>query len=360
MRLLRMLPLVVTACASHPASLSGTGVRETAEDAAFHQDPRWLGADGAYTIDLGDGRVLWLFGDSFIATTSADSRSASTMVRNSIAVMTGHDLLTASMQFAWTASSPPDAFVTEDGSNWFWPADGVRVPNGPLVMFMNEQTSSSGGLGFAATGYHAVIVSDPSGAPTSWQPASIAVAPAPYDATAAVACSVVDPASDTLVALLVDGSNHHGRLVRWPMASVAAGDLTSPAWWSGSQWTSDGSSVAVVIDNGATECSLSQLADGTWLHVSSQGFGATTIAIRTAPRIEGPWSDPDDVFEPPESQVPNAFVYAGKAHPTLTTHAPDATLVVSYANNSFTFSDLFAPANVDTLYWPHVAELTLR
>ena len=33
--------------------------------------PRWLGGDGAYSIDLGGDRTLWLFGDSFIATSDA-------------------------------------------------------------------------------------------------------------------------------------------------------------------------------------------------------------------------------------------------------------------------------------------------
>jgi hypothetical protein len=352
--------IALVACSSHAPSLSGTGVRETAEDAVFQQDPVWLGADAAYTIDQGDGRVLWLFGDSFIATSAADSRSQSTMVRNSVAVMTGHDLLSEPMQFAWTGSSPPDSFVAENGSNWFWPADGVRTAQGPLVMFFNEQRATPNqGLGFASVGYHAVFVADPSGPPAGWVLTDAPVQSAPYDATASVACSAVDPTADALVALLTDAGSH-GRLARWPMASVATGDLSAPVWWDGKAWTSDGSDPAVVIDDAPTECSLSQLGDGTWLHVSSHGFGATTIAIRTAPRIEGPWSDPGDVFDPPESQVPNAFVYAGKGHPTLTTHAPGASLVVTYANNSFTFSDLFTPANADTLYWPHVAELTLR
>src|SRR5215467_7748298 len=36
-------------------------------DCIFRSDPRWLGADAAFSVDLGQGRVLWLFGDSFVA-----------------------------------------------------------------------------------------------------------------------------------------------------------------------------------------------------------------------------------------------------------------------------------------------------
>ena len=39
-----------------------------AADALFHSDPRWRGGDAAYSVPLGGDRVLWLFGDSFIAT----------------------------------------------------------------------------------------------------------------------------------------------------------------------------------------------------------------------------------------------------------------------------------------------------
>jgi hypothetical protein len=34
-------------------------------------------------------------------------------------------------------------------------------------------------------------------------------------------------------------------------------------------------------------------------------------------------------------------------------------LLVTYADNSFTFGDLLDPARAATLYWPHVAEIVL-
>ena len=136
--------LVLAACSSTPAPLTGTGWRELGEDTLFHQDPRWLGADAAYTIDLGGDRTLWLFGDTFIATSPADARNESTMVHDSIAVMTGRDPATATMQFAWHDASPPDAYFSEDGANWFWPADGARLPSGPLVVFLSEIAATPG------------------------------------------------------------------------------------------------------------------------------------------------------------------------------------------------------------------------
>lgn len=62
-----------------------------------------------------------------------------------------------------------------------------------------------------------------------------------------------------------------------------------------------------------------------------------------------------DIFTPPESNVPDAFVYAAKAHPMLPGSAGGD--LITYADNSCTFADLFDPAKATTLYWPHVAAL---
>ena len=56
----------------------------TEAERLFQQDPRWLGADAALSIPLSKGRILWLFGDTFVATSNAHMRSESEMVRNTI------------------------------------------------------------------------------------------------------------------------------------------------------------------------------------------------------------------------------------------------------------------------------------
>jgi RNA polymerase sigma factor (sigma-70 family) len=52
----------------------------------FRNDKVWRGADGAASVDLGNGRVLWLFSDGFIAADSSASRKNSKMIRNSVAI----------------------------------------------------------------------------------------------------------------------------------------------------------------------------------------------------------------------------------------------------------------------------------
>ncbi len=64
-----------------------------AADKMFKRDHRWLGGDGASSIDLGGGRVLWLFGDSFIDARDRHLRGESVLIRNSVAIQFGHDPL---------------------------------------------------------------------------------------------------------------------------------------------------------------------------------------------------------------------------------------------------------------------------
>ena len=66
-----------------------------------------------------------------------------------------------------------------------------------------------------------------------------------------------------------------------------------------------------------------------FLEVNSAGFGATSIVLRRAARPEGPWSEPQTLYWPPESAEPGLLVYAAKSHPELA----GGDLVVTYAAN---------------------------
>lgn len=350
-----------SACADDgsPSTLSASATRVAAEDALFRQDPRWLGGDGAYTIDLGGDRSVWLFGDSFIATSAAHRRSESAFIRNSIAVMTGRDVTTATMQFAWR-DGPPSSFFPEIGDRWFWPGGGVRVPGGPLIVFLGEiRSTPNEGLGFAGAGLRAYLIPNPDAPPLEWTIEATTARSPSFGPTDSVACTAID--GEHLVAIVTRDGDHDGRLARWTLATAATGELGNPEWWTGMAWVPEaslGTQPPAVIPKGATECSLHYDAPTeTWVYLWSRGFGGTTLAIRTAPQLTGPWSSAADVLKPPESNVANAFVYAGKAHPQL--RGADGSIPVTFADNSFTFTDLFDPAREQTLYWPHVVRLVL-
>jgi len=129
-------------------------------DSVFRRDPHWVGADGASSVDLGDERTLWLFGDTFIDPTGMHSRSGAIMVANTVAVQHGTDPTRASLTFYWGRASDghPTAFFEDQGEELFWPGDGIRVDD-RLVVFLARTIRDSGSpLGFRHAGWAAVMV----------------------------------------------------------------------------------------------------------------------------------------------------------------------------------------------------------
>ena len=106
-------------------------------DALFHSNPKWLGSDDAYSIDLGNGRVLWLFGDTFIATSEKNIRRESIMIRNSIAIQSGYDPSAASMKFYWnTKGNRHQSFFPEKNDIWCGEQIYKRLPVSKKVSLM--------------------------------------------------------------------------------------------------------------------------------------------------------------------------------------------------------------------------------
>jgi hypothetical protein len=87
-----------------------------------------------------------------------------------------------------------------------------------------------------------------------------------------------------------------------------------------------------------------------YVQIQTVGFGGTTIGMRTAPDITGPWPLPATVYTPPESNRGGVLVYAAKGHPELA----GADLVATYATNDSDFATL---ASDLTLYFPRFVRL---
>lgn len=320
-------------------------------DALFHQDPRWLGGDAAFSVPLGDGRILWLFGDTFVSTSARHERSESKMVHNTIALQRGDDPTTASMTFYWRGSQDvPDSFFADDGERYFWPGHGVRL--GPaLVLFFQRVKSILGhGLGFETAGWTVAIIDDASGDPVQWTARMLAPTSAPSGIAVGAAVYLDGP---YVVALAQrEPGDHAGFFVRWTRGDLLGGRIDQAEWWiSNRGWVAQaelqGTPSAVMI-NAGPECSLHfEPARGQWVHVRSDGFGASSIVESYADRPEGPWSTPKKVFRPPESDRANILVYAAKGHPEL---AAGGALAITYASN--TLGDFAALVKDSSLYYP--------
>ena len=326
------------------------GVAWPEADALFKQDPRWLGADGAYSVPLGDGRILWLFGDTFVAKTAANVRSESKMVRNTVAIQRGADPTTASMTFFWRGTpDAPASFFAEDADRWYWPGHGVRIGSA-LVLFLQRVRTVSGGLGFEADGWRAAIIDDASGDPSQWNIRIVAPSSAPAGLGVGSAANII---GDHVVSLAErEPGDHAGFLVRWATSDLTAGNLDGAEWWTSSGWQSGGSPSQVMANAGPESSVHFDATKKQWVHVRSDGFGASTIVVSFANALEGPWSQPVSLFRPPESDRAKILVYAGKAHPELDA---GGALAVTWASN--TLGDFSTLVNDTSLYYPRFAKL---
>ena len=320
-----------------------------AADALFQSDPRWVGGDGAETVPLGDGRTLWLFGDSGVSHGDHRERDGSSFLRNSLAIQTGTDPSTAFMAFYWgEQNGGPSSFIPEDGKLWHWPGQGVRLGD-TLLLFYGVLAPD--GDGYKGTRWKAYLVDDPDDEPSAWHPRELSVAsPGPFNLGDAVLAS-----GDHLYVTGTrnDDASHAVYLFRFPLEEARTADLSHLEAWCGAEGFGPSCTPEVVISDAAPEISI--LADprggGGFLEVESEGYGDTSLGVRSASKLEGPWSSPQTFYRPIESAAPDAFVYAGKAHAGLA----GADLVITYVPSSFD------PKNDDpTLYYPHFVRASLE
>lgn len=319
--------------------------------ALFRGDSEWIGGDGAYSVDLGGSRVLWLFGDSFIAASSARSRSASFFIRNSVALQTGYDPTHAFIRFYYRMQDQhPSSYLPEDGKYWFWPGHGIRLGDRLLLFYGRVFQQSEGMWGFASGDSTAFSVDNPDEDPSAWQPQELPLA----DATVGMKLGgAVLRLGDFLYVYGNEGDRHDVVLARFDLSAAAAGDLTKAEWWGSAGFGRVADRVAVVSP-GAPEFSVNFSARlGKFVLTETEGFGPSTLAIRTADAPEGPWTDPRDILRPPESFAEDAFVYAGKAHPEQL----GADLAVTYVPSSM---DGEPPDPSEDFYYPRFVRVSYR
>jgi hypothetical protein len=327
-------------------------------DRLFHRDPHWVGADVASSVDLGGGRILWLFGDTWIDPSGKGTRRAARMVSNSVAIQTGTDPTTAAIRFYWgtTAGGRADALFPDRNGESLWFGNGVRVDDRLVLFFARTRRRTGTGLGFEHVGWTAVMVQNPDDEPSAWRVRPLETPANPLGIL--VGFAAVLRRGEQVYALGSENpvKSHPIYAARWAVDEVRRGYLGQPEWWAGESrgWIPDSSSVQrwPLFEDGQSELTVHEdEATQRFIGVQTLGFGSADVMMRAAPLLTGPWSAPRMVYRPPEHYRPNVMIYAAKAHPELT----GGDLVLTYATNTFEFTGQLQDS---LIYYPRFVRLT--
>ena len=322
-------------------------------DRLFRTDPLWRGGDAAYSVDLGEGRVLWLFGDSFVGEGPDNTRSGRRMVRNTIAIQDGYDPSQATIRFYYAGEGEePDSFFSGTEGEWLWPGPAQKIGSVVLLTFMRLIQNRPGMFGFLTVGAEARFLLNHSQSPPEWRMKAVPLPQTPAGVKFGTGAFLLHEGF-LYAYVVVEPGSHDVYLARWDEKEVAGMNLMKPRWWTGTEWVSSTEEAGIIVRNLQTEFSVTRGFDGRFWMVSVDGIGGTNVVVRTAPEPQGPWSSPRIIYRPPESSIDDILVYSAKAYP----HNLKEDFVFTYCTNHFDFWKLAGDMN---LYFPRFVRLVQR
>ena len=363
-------------------------------DGVFARKKGWTGADGCYSVEMGDGRTLWLYSDTWVGTVAKGKHAeGSRLVNNSIglqpAISGGKPPKHDSLEFFWGKPRKDDkprawiepALEVKAGDpqaadkSWYWLLDGCMVapPGGGkklLIFLMHMGRKKEGGDGvfnFRMLGGALAVVSNPLEEISKWKVSQV-VNPhsrrsGANDISWATALYLADkdgpgePGTLYIYGIRdVKGLNKHVVLARAPASR--ADDFSTWRFFAGNRWSEKSSEAARITDQAVNEHTVESITykeESRLVLVESQPVFGKHILVRTAERPEGPWSGLKKVFlvENLDKGRHKRFTYAGKGHTHLS--AP-GELLISYVINSHNFWDMVGDASI---YRPRFIRLPL-
>jgi hypothetical protein len=355
-----LVSFLLLACQTSPRF---TAAALPGHDAAFERTSGWTGGDGAYSLALGDGRVLWLFGDTFVGRVSEGRRADARLINNSAAVQAGGTPSEASLRFFYKTpdggGAPAALFEPEDGIGWFWPYHGVRTAEG-LFLFLLQVEAAEGpaAFGFRLVATWLGRVENPDEAPGRW---SLAARKLPWgDERRLLGSSVLLREGMAYVYGTVDETIEgvvakHVILARVPAERLR--DFSVWRFFAEGEWVAEVERASRVCEDAAGEFSVSfQPGLRRYVMIFTEGGLSEHMALRVALRPEGPWGESLRFYSCPEAGWdPRIFCYAAKGHPELAAGAGE--LIVTYVANATEFALLESDAR---LYRPRFVKIAFE
>ncbi|MEV7344557.1 DUF4185 domain-containing protein [Streptomyces sp. NPDC093544] len=335
----------------------------------------WTGGDGTHSVRLPDGRLLWLFSDTYLGQVYAPPnpvgesfawRDVSTpLVRNSAVVMSESGRLETTL--------PAPVFPDPAPQQWRWPVAARVEPRSPgsaeQVVRVLLWTRTAGQAPWIY------------GVPTATEVATLSLPDLRLEGITTILdqSSVADPSRRVLFGTTTvdagewtyvfggdDGQAASRPVSQAYVARVPRGGLAEPgAWeyWDGERWAVRATPRPVLGDGQRTGVGSAFSVvrdDGTYVlfTMAAGAAGLTTVTSYWACSPTGPWHGPTRSFSP---QLPQGEVaaYNPQVHAEL---SDDDRLVLSYDVNWLDVTGASAQANLSrnvSLYRPRFVTLRL-
>lgn len=292
----------------------------------FTRTEGWTGGDATYSVDLKNGKRLWMFGDTFIDQVSEDrSRPSFKLINNSLVVQ---DRLTLQTIHGGTAVNP-DAFAKPpESTDWYWPGDGTVV-NGKLYLFMHGFGNEGGGAwDFFRTSVDLLTLNLETFDIESNQRLF-------DDATISWGAAIMEEDDYTYIyGVLSDGS------AKSLYAARTSADLMAEwEYFDGSAWDTEPLKASPIF-NGVSEQFSVFNENGTYYLLTQQGIFGKEIYLYTSTAPEGVFERGKVIYCTPETGR-NIFTYNAFVHDQVY----QDSLLISYNVNSFDINDLLKSAD---------------
>lgn len=287
--------------------------------------PGWTGADGTLSIPLPDGRVLWLFGDTFLGTVQPDlTRTQFTFVNNTVLIQTGD-------QFQNPIQGNISFATPEETGWWYWPGHGQVIGDTLELIWYAMKQEGEGMWGFEYAAIDVLKYTLPDLQLTSRTRV------------------MHDPIINFGTCLLADGAHTYiygaeksGLNKYFHVARIEAGASLSADWqfYDGRQWVDDHTKSRRQGPDVSEQYSVFKYQDQYYLLTQHHVLGDEIYLYQSNEPYKS-FSNRQLIYCTPETKG-DIFTYNAFAH---THEIRDGHLLVSYNVNSLTFQDVLNNAN---------------
>lgn len=316
----------------------------------------WLGADSAYSVSIDAHTALWSFQDTFVGAHGQQGRAGSSMIANSYAHVSCLDGA-YQIRYFWRSQDGGAQAVMSDGApgQRFWPQQPILY-GGYLFQAMTRVENAADEIGTALG-----RVKNPQATPDAWQVEYFDLA------------SLPGLGKGTLIEgeyLYLFGNAGQAIITRMKLSELVKPTivpkdlleyLAADGAWKPGLDTGAAKKLGFSANVGTSFRYLSQRKQWLVLFTNTAGWPAPNISISTAPALEGPWTNPVDVYRVPEMTPgkpeydEDTVCYAAIEHPESNPNA-ETELLFSYTCNSLVFEKQLANMGI---YRPQVVRVPL-